>query len=84
MCNKRGVEGCVVSNESIGLIAVSLWEPSYQTAFELASERSILWVAVSRQQHSIRTIKWTFLCKSTVYVTERDILYNIIIILHAR
>ena len=29
VCNfqKRGIEGCVVSNESIGVVAVSLWEP---------------------------------------------------------
>ena len=25
---KRGIEGCVVSNESIGVVAVSLWEPT--------------------------------------------------------
>ena len=24
---KRGIEGCVVSNGSIGVVAVSLWEP---------------------------------------------------------
>ena len=24
---KRGIEGCVVSTESIGVVAVSLWEP---------------------------------------------------------
>ena len=29
MCNfqKRGIEGCVVSTESIGVVAVSVWEP---------------------------------------------------------
>ena len=52
MCNQtRGIEGCVVSNESIGLVAVSLWE----AAFELALERSRLWawhVAVSSQLSS--------------------------------
>ena len=41
---KRGIEGCVVSNESIGVVAVSLWEHIYEAAFELASERSRLWV----------------------------------------
>ena len=43
MCNfqKRGIEGCVVSNDSIGVVAVSLG--AYEAAFELALERSRLW-----------------------------------------